>query len=402
MKMNQKRIDIIVSIILAIALWFYVINIANPQVQVTLRDVPVQITGEEALAEKQLAPVINDVYKTTITVSGSRNVVNKIKTEDVKLTADVSELAIGGGTAPISAELPSGITLVELLTPGVDVVVEELVTASKPVEVILSGATEGREATLLSSSLTQVEAVGAESNLAKVTAVRVSGDLSGAELDKPVELVLAATPVGEDGKPVSGVKLAHDSINVNAVIYQTKTVPIEVPIEGKVWEGAVLKSTEIGKNIVIKAPASKLSQISGISANPVIIEGIYETAEFEVEPILPNGVFEADSSEPVTAKFVIDSNGSLTFKFKVSEVAVNNLAEGRSASVTLGEGVSEINAKVSGPVSTLRTLASGDIAPMIDAEGRGEGTATVALKPSQNITGLSVDYTPAKVTLTIK
>ena len=52
--MNQKRIDIIVSIVAAIILWFYVINIANPTVQTTLRDVPVEITGVETLAERNL------------------------------------------------------------------------------------------------------------------------------------------------------------------------------------------------------------------------------------------------------------------------------------------------------------------------------------------------------------
>ncbi|MBQ1711999.1 MAG: hypothetical protein II024_02080, partial [Firmicutes bacterium] len=68
--MNQKRIDIIVSIVAAIILWFYVINIANPTVQTTLRDVPVEITGVETLAEKELAPVTTEGFRATITVSG--------------------------------------------------------------------------------------------------------------------------------------------------------------------------------------------------------------------------------------------------------------------------------------------------------------------------------------------
>ena len=400
--MNQKRIDIIASIILAILLWFYVINIANPPVQTTFRDQPVTITGAEALAEKGLAPVTTEGYTVNVTVSGPRNVVNKVKAEDIVLSADISDLPAGGGTAAVNAELPSGISLVEMQSPGVDVVVEELVSVPKPVEVVLSGSSTGKEATVLSSRLTQVEVSGAESIVAQVASVRVSGDLSGAEVDKPMDLMLAATPVDESGKAVAGVKLAHDVIGVNAVLYQTKTVPLDVPVEGSIWEGAVLKKTEIGKTIVIKGPAAKLSQISGISARPVDIEGIYETTEFDVEPVLPSGVFEAESSEPVKARFEIDTNGQLTFKFKASEVTVNNVAAEHTAAVALAEGVSEISAKVSGPVTTLRTLASGDIAPVADAEGREEGKVTVTLRPSQNIEGLTVEYSPAKVTLDIK
>lgn len=400
--MNQKRIDIIVSVIAAIILWFYVINIANPAVQTTLRDVPVEITGSEALAEKQLAPVTTEGYKVNITLSGARNTINKIKEEDIKLAADISDLPMGGGTAQIKAELPPGVNIVEINNPGVDIVIEELATVSKPVEVVLSGSSAGKEATVLSSRLTQVETTGAASKLAQVTAVRVSGDLSGAELDKPMDLMLAATPVDETGKQVTGVKVANEVIGVSAVMYQTKTVPIEVPVEGSVWEGAILKNTEITSSITIKGPASRLSQISVITANAINIEGIFETASFDVEPIIPAGVFEADSSEPLSAKFTIDENGRLAFKFKASAVTAANVAEGLSASVDLGDGVSEISVKVSGPVATLRTLASGDIAPMADASGRGEGEYTVSLYPSRNIEGLTVEYTPARVKLNIK
>ena len=400
--MNQKRIDIIVSIVAAIILWFYVINIANPTVQTTLRDVPVEIAGVEVLAEKELAPVTTEGYKTNITVSGARNDINKIKSEDIKLVANISELPLGGGTVQIRAELPPGISVVEINSQGLDIVIEELATVSKPVEVVLSGSSAGKEATVLSSRLTQVEVTGATSRLAQVTTVRVSGDLSGAELDKPMDLMLAATPVDETGKQVTGVKLANDVIGVSAVMYQTKTVPIEVPVEGSIWEGATLKSSEISKTITIKGPASRLSQISTITSKPIDIDGIFEDAVFDVEPVLPGGVFEADSSEPLSAKFTINEDGQLEFTFKASEITFANVAEGHSASAELAEGVSGISVKVLGPVSALRTLASGDIAPAVDVQGRGEGESVLALYPIHNISGLTVEYTPARVTVRIK
>lgn len=400
--MNQKRIDIIVSIVAAIILWFYVINIANPTVQTTLRDVPVEITGVETLAEKELAPVTTEGYKANITVSGARNDINKVKAEDIKLSADISEMSFGSGTAAIKAALPPGINVVEINAPGVDIVIEELVTVSKPVEVVLSGSASGKEATVLSSRLTQVEATGAASRLAQVTAVRVSGDLSGAEVDKPMDLMLAATPVDETGKVVTGVKLAYEVIGVNAVMYQTKTVPIEVPVEGSVWEGATLKSSDVSKTITIKGPAARLSQISEITAKPIDIDGIFEDASFDVEPIIPGGVFEADSSEPLSARFTIAENGQLIFKFKAADVTVLNVADGHAASAELAEGVSEIVVKVTGPVTTLRTLGSGDVAPIADADGRGEGETILTLYPGHSIDGLTVEYTPARVTVKIK
>ena len=117
--MTRKQIDIIISVAAAILLWFYVINIANPPVQVTLRDIPVTVTGEEELAKNKLAPVTTEGYTATVTVSGPRNVVNKIRPEDVKLSADISDLTLGTGTVQIASVAPSGTTVEEIQNPGI-------------------------------------------------------------------------------------------------------------------------------------------------------------------------------------------------------------------------------------------------------------------------------------------
>ena len=79
-----------------------------------------------------------------------------------------------------------------------------------------------------------------------------------------------------------------------------------------------------------------------------------------------------------------------------------NVAEGHAASAELAEGVSEIVVKVTGPVTTLRTLGSGDVAPIADADGGGEGESILTLYPGHSIDGLTVEYTPARVTVRIK
>ena len=400
--MNQKRIDLIVSVVAAIVLWFYVVYIVNPPVQTVLRDLPVNITGTEALEEKGLAPAFSQEHSATIIISGPRNSLNKIKAEDVILTVDVSELEEGTSPVEVRAELPQGISLVSIANATVDVDIEDLVSVSKPVDVTLTGGRDGREPTVLSSSLTQVEVSGAATQVDKVASIKVSGDLSGSDLDVPVDLTLAATPVDAEGKTVPGVKLAHDTLNVKAVIYQLKTVPLEIPVQGSVWEGAILKEQKISNTLVIKGPALSLSQISGIKSKPVDIEGIFESTTFDAEPVLPNGVFVADSADPPKAEFVIDENGELTFSFKPSQISVKNLGEGLEATVTLAGGAASVTAKVRGPVATLRTLAAGDIAPFVDASGRGEGDHNLTLSPSQNINGLTVNYSPEKAVVSIK
>ena len=402
MRQNQKRIDIIISIIGAILLWLYVINIANPTVTTTVRDVPVTIGGEATLIERGRALAQTVSYSTNVTVSGPRNQINKIKAEDISLIANVAYLSTGKQAVEIKAELPQDISLVSLQNSTVEVIVEEYVTAPKPVKISLTGAGSGQEITILSTSLTQVGVSGAASTVAKVAALSTSGDLSDAVLDQEKELVLALTPIGEDGKVMENVKVAQDSINVTAVVFQTKEVPLNVMFAGEAWTGAVVTDIETPKTILIKGPATELSQISEIRSEAIDIEGIYETTVYDIVPVLPEGVYLSETVESLKAKVVVSDQGELYFKYKPTDVAVKDLGSDLAASVSV-EGAAQISLIVKGPVATLRTLAAGDVKPSVSAKDMKAGEhKDVPLSPNQDISGLTVTFEPGTVTLTIK
>ena len=401
-KHDQKRFDIIISIVVAVILWIYVINISNPLTSATFRNIPVSITGEEQLNSNGRALAIKEAYTVTVDVSGYRNDIKKITEADIALSIDVSNLAAGSNSVTVNAVMPAGIKLDNIDSKTVTVNVEEYVTESKPVEIVLSGAGSGEEATIIKSSLTQIGVSGAESIVQKVAQVRVSGDLSKADLDKEVELTLAGEAVDASGKVVPGVKLAQESINVTAVMYQTKSVPLSVPVTGSIWEGAALSESRIPDSITIKGPASRLSQISEIKAKELKIDGLYETTVMDIEPILGDNVYEIDSAEPLQAMFVIAENGRLIYSYKASAVIAKNLADGTTASFVLPEGHKEVSAVITGPVSTLRTLAAGDVAPTADAAKREAGEYSVLLTPSRTVTGLSINFAPGSITMRIK
>ena len=402
MKSNQKRFDIIISIVGAVILWIYVINIVNPPTTATFRNIPVTITGEESLISSGRALVHSGDYYTNIDVSGARNDIKNLTEKDIKLTADVSNLAQGVSSVAITASLPSGIKVENIENSTVNLTIEDYVTVDKPVEIVFSGAEEGQEATILSTSLSQIGVSGAQSVVASVAAVRVTGNLANMGLDVSKEHTLAASAVDSSGKAVSGVKLAQDTVSVSAVLYQTKTVPLSVPVTGDIWEGAVLSETRVPDSVIIKGPAAQLSRISEISAEEISIDGLYETAMEVVDPILPDGVYLADSMDTLHAEFIIADEGRLTYTYRAAAINIKNLSEGTTASFTLPESSKEITAAITGPVATLRTLAPGDVAPTADAANRPAGDYSVTLSPSRSITGLTVIFNPTVVSMRIK
>jgi YbbR domain-containing protein len=402
MKMNQKRIDIAVSIVAAILLWIYIINIGNPLSDTVVRDVPVQLEGASSLQERGYAIANTSFDSLDVYISGTRNEIKKVGSSDIVVKADVSNLSTGSSNVTLVFTAPSGVTVDSPESSTITVNVENYVTVSKPVEIIFEGAGSGQEATVISTSLSQIDVSGAESTVATVDSVRVNGTLSKAALEKPTEYTLAAKAVDESGKEVSGVALAHDTITVTAAIFPTKTVPLEVPVTGSVWTGAVVSGTEIPESIVIKGPASLLSTISQVTARSVSIEGIYETTTLPVALDLARGLYVADSSEDLKATFIIDDEGKLIYTYRARDIKINDLPAGYTATVSFGAALDRVSALVTGPVSVLRTLAAGDITPVVSARNSGPGEYEFVLTPAQNIAGVRIEFTPVSVMITIK
>ena len=400
--MDRKKLDIAISIIAAIVLWFYVINIENPITNTVIRDVPINMEGTVELQERGYAVSSASAETIDINIQGTRNEVLRVSAADISVRTNVSGLSEGSSSVVISYSVPQGITVTSVETNNVTYNVEKYVTVSKPVDIIMEGASGSREVTVISSSLSQVDVSGAESLVASVDTVRVNGSLSKAELDQETVNALACKAVDESGKEVVGVTLAHDTINVTAAVYQTKTVPLEVSIKGDVWEGTTLTGTVLPESVVIKGPASMLSQTSGVSSKTIDISGIYEDKEFEVVPSLPDGLYLSNSNTALTAKFTVATEGQLVFNYKASDIRIMDVADGLKASVTLGDALDKFSGTVTGPVSLLRPLAAGDVAPTVSVRNRGAGDYDLTMTPLQNINGLKVVFSPATVTITLK
>ena len=397
---HQKALDIAVSVIAAIVIWIVVITEVNPPTTATIRDIPVTINGAERLEERGLALLsVSDRYL-DMAVIGSRNDVRRLKSSDITISASVENLSEGANSVTVTYSVPQGISVDSIESNNITVNVEQLVTVSKPVEVILEGAGSGQEIQVLSLSLTQVDVSGAESLVASVASVRINGTLKDAALDTPVANTLAAEAVDASGNKVSGVLLAHDTISVTAALYQTKTVPVEVVTEGDVWEGAVVTEIKYPEHIIIKGPASLLSQISSVASEPINIEGIYETRIFDVVPQLEEGVYVSESNDALVAQVTIATNGQLTFRYRAIDVKINDLSDSLRAAISLPDSSAGIVATVTGPVTTLRTLAAGDVVPTVSVKSiTSEGQQDFVLSPYQTIGGLRVTYLPGSVTI---
>lgn len=134
---SGKRFNIILAILIAVLLWFYVVNVENPIGQTTISAVPVQISGATELSDKGL--MVTDLNRDTMNIKavGKRKTFLKLYNMDMTLMVDVSaienpgEYRLVGRVSPESSR--ADVTLSERDGFAVTVTVKKKVSREIPI-----------------------------------------------------------------------------------------------------------------------------------------------------------------------------------------------------------------------------------------------------------------------------
>jgi len=84
----EKTVVMIISLVIALFLWGYVIGKVNPLDTVTISDVPVQVLNSESLSDRGLALSGGASYTVSVSIEGTRADISKITASDIVATAE--------------------------------------------------------------------------------------------------------------------------------------------------------------------------------------------------------------------------------------------------------------------------------------------------------------------------
>lgn len=112
--LNNKKVLMLISLLVAIALWMFVMGSVDPQVSARVTDVTVEMQGTDVLADKELSATVNKPKVVTVTIEGKRSQVKKVKDKGVKAYIDVSNCDYGKNETEIHVKLPDGVKGVTL------------------------------------------------------------------------------------------------------------------------------------------------------------------------------------------------------------------------------------------------------------------------------------------------
>ena len=84
----------IISLILAVFLWVFVVITLNPQLEITIIGVPVVYSDTEALTQNNLVIVNEQQMKVDIRLRGSRNALALVNNKNITAVVDIADIML--------------------------------------------------------------------------------------------------------------------------------------------------------------------------------------------------------------------------------------------------------------------------------------------------------------------
>lgn len=113
--LRNKKFQLIISLLIAIALWLYVVGEVDPTITADVNNIQVEMTGEDTLEELGMEATLGKPKAIDIVISGPRSDVNEAKNGEVRAIVDVSNCEYGENEEDIRIQFPDGIKRVSVI-----------------------------------------------------------------------------------------------------------------------------------------------------------------------------------------------------------------------------------------------------------------------------------------------
>ena len=265
----------IICFLLAIVLWFVIINEQNP---LSEGSYTVPINVENLNSQYITSNVPKTVY---VRLSGPRNTIINVGPSDIKAYIDLSDVQEGTVDVPIHVEIPSGTELKKQSMTSTKITVDVYtVKEFKLTPHIVGNLDEKDFISELKIVPEKVVVSGARRLIQEVSQavieVPVNQRNSDFALMAPIHLY------SEDGSPVEGLEMTPWQSNVKVSIghdAMSKSVPLNVNITGQTANKTV---TIQPTSIQIRGSADTLRSISSIDLPDINVENMKEEKSWKV------------------------------------------------------------------------------------------------------------------------
>ena len=390
-----KSFRIAFSILVAVALWAFVAYSENPDITVTVRNIPVQFTGEEFLTDSDLVLTGMDVNRITMDFSGKRNVVTKLSSSNVGLTVDLSEITRTGSRTgvyqlPYEVEYPSEVSGSSVSIAGasanyVAVTVEKLVTRNIEVRGVNEcSIASGYQSEPMEFEPETITVSGAEAIVGTVdhAEVKLSRQDVSSTIQEEVDIVLVN--FGGQVVPQDNLTLSQSTVYVTLPVVMVKEVPLSLNfVYGSSATEENVKFTIEPQVITLSGDADILNDIDQISVGTIDLTAFTTTTDENFSITLPNDVTNLSGDNTAAVHVEVLNMG--TMRISASNITTRNEPENNEINVI----TQSLDVLLRGPDSSLGGITSDNIRIVADLSELGGATGTMSVSAKVYIDGYS-------------
>jgi|GEM_PF-6979261 len=387
----------IISLLIALLLF----SAANKDV--SLRKVfvvPLQVLGEEKLAEQEL--ILNPPPSETIplTLRGKNAALQNVNPQDITASIDLSEVeSPGTKVLPVDVTgLPPNVTRDQDLT--VDMEVEDLLGKSVPIKVTFTEQLQNQYGDRYIDQSDDVAYISGPKNVVETIAqgsVRVTEDMITDD-DQYFIKTLPIIWVDDQGRPVDSEIIKSTVQYIDVTMYPEKEVPVHVNLQGEAAEGyRIMDAIAVPDTVRICADPQTLSQIQQIETHIVDVEGLTSDKTQEIELLGYEGV-NLCPGQPGKVEVRVEVEALSIRSLEITDIDPVNLPEEYQASVV----DESVTVTLKGLASVLDSIQPEDLYAEVDMTGAVRGTQRYTVTVRDVPEGVDeVEVEPSRVSVRV-
>lgn len=312
---RSKVVRIVISILVAIAMWLYVDLERAPERTMTIRDIPVEFSGENTtLADKNL--MLLSGYDTTIDlkIRGPKRELVKMNRDNVRVIASTSSIdSVGVHQLDWTVSFPDGVVRTNVSVEKaslsqITVTVGELYTKEVPVECQVVG--EVAEGYFTGDVVLDPEVLtlrAQRDDLLNVSCAKLTVDISGAT--RSVVQTVDVQLYDYDGNPVENSNIRTNTSLIQAKVPVLTTREVELAVEFSGVPGAAMNSIKCDitpKTVRLNGEADVLDSIDKLVLATLHVDDLelHQQNSYVVTP--PDGTWLVSGNEVATADITLE------------------------------------------------------------------------------------------------
>lgn len=274
-KKKKKGFDLIPKIVcflIAVAIWFYVMQVDSDDYTEVFSGVDVVLTNTSVIEnERSLFVYSGYGFSVDVKVSGKKSTINKVSAEDIKVTADLSEITEAGEhRIPINVSLPTGLSLEETDYNDITVYVDEKGSQAFKITAKAIGANYSSQFEYgdLVSEYDTVIVTGPKNVIETIDYAVAEADFTSLGIiDETTSSVRSLSLIDKDGNTVQNpyLKLSRSEVKVTLPVYLEKEVPLTVSYLYGYYNEKNVNITFTPPKVTIKGDPAEISHVESIT-----------------------------------------------------------------------------------------------------------------------------------------